>query len=505
MDATGEHLRGSSLLVGGRCIAYSLEFIAQILLVRSLSVSDFGALSYALSIIVVFKSLAILELPNTLARFIPIYRERQAYGRLIGAVALGLAVAAGVGGLLSAGIYFGIGQLGMKPTDDPRALVLLMALALLIPLEGMDALLTALLATLSGAAQIAFRQVLSPALKLGVVLLLILWKTDVVFLATGYVIATAISLLVFAWLFLRAFAAQSWFRKQQLRMMSFPIGEVFGFALPLLASTLAWLLMESSDAVLLGFYQNTAAVASFRAVLPFPHVLTTLTLTFAVLYTPLASRLYARGEHDAVADLYRRVALWMTVLTFPIFAMAFGFARSTTVGLYGPRYADSAPIMALLSLGYYFFAVTGFNGLTLKIYKKLRYAVGVDIAAAIINLLLNVVLIQRWGVMGAATGTAVTMIVHNALKQYGLWHYLGINLFQRSNIPVYASLFAVALGLAGLQMALPANLWVALAVSILASVAVLWLARGSLQIGAVFPELRRWPLAAIFLGPEQQR
>ncbi|MHB9093008.1 MAG: oligosaccharide flippase family protein, partial [Chloroflexota bacterium] len=351
-EAVAVHLRGSSLLLAGRFVAYGLEFITQILLVRYLTKADYGAFAYALSIIVVLKSIAVLELPNTVGRFIPIYRERQAYGKVMGSTVIAAATVAGVGALLAVGLYIAVGPLGLRPTDDPQALLLIAALGLLIPLEGLDALLTVLFATLTGAAQIAIRQVLAPALKLGLVFALVYWQANTLFLAAGYVGVAALSLLVYALLLVRAFRQQAWWSAWRPRRLSYPIGELFSFALPLLASTVVWALMESSDAVLLGLFQNTEAVANFQAVLPLPRVLATLTLTFGVLYTPLAAQLYARGKHAQVADLYRRVALWMTVLTFPIFTLAFSFARATTTGLYGARYVDSAPVMAVLAVGY---------------------------------------------------------------------------------------------------------------------------------------------------------
>lgn len=497
-SVVAEHIRGSSLLLAGRIAAYGLEFVAQVLLVRYLAKADFGAFSFALAVVVALKSIAVLELPNTLARFIPIYRERGSYAALMGSIALGVGTILSLGALMAAVVHVA-SQTGVRITDDPASLLLLSILVLLIPLEGLDALITTLFATFDGAKQIAFRQVLAPALKLGVVVVLMLLGADAEFLAAGYVGVAGLSLLIYGWMLVRLLAGQPWIEEWQPRRFDLPLREIFGFALPLLTSTLVWLLMESSDAVLLGIFQNTEAVASFRAVLPVPRVLTTLTLTFGVLYTPLASRLYAQFQHAELADLYRRTALWMTVLCFPIFALAFGFARSTTVGLYGDNYADSAPIMALLSLGYYFFAVTGFNGLTLKIYKKLRYAVGVDIAAAILNVIVNLILIPRWGAPGAAIGTAGTLIVHNALKQYGLWKYLRLNLFEARYVWTFAVIFLVGFVLLGLQALLPASLWLAIPISTVASLFVLAIAWKSLEIETMFPEIRRVPFAASLL------
>ena len=83
-NAVTEHIRGSSLLVAGRLIAYALEFVAQVFIIRVLSKSAFGDFAYALSIAVALKSIIILALPDTVARFIPYYRERGMYGAVLG-------------------------------------------------------------------------------------------------------------------------------------------------------------------------------------------------------------------------------------------------------------------------------------------------------------------------------------------------------------------------------------------------------------------------------------
>lgn len=498
-SATQEHIRGSSMLLLGRVMAYGLEFAAQVLVVRYLSKADFGAFAYALSIVVALKSIAVLELPNTLARFIPVYREQRAYGRLVGSVALATGVIGGLGGVMALALYVVLGHLGMMPIDDPQTLALLVILGLMIPLEGLDALLTTILATMAGAAQIAVRQVISPAFKIVVVLAMMWSGSGVAFLALGYVATSIFNVLIYAWFLRAVLARQSWLKDWSPRQLAIPFREIFGFSLPLLTSTVVWMLMESSDAVLLGYFQGSESVANFRAVLPIPKVLATLTLVFAVLYTPIAARLYVRGQHDDVAALYSRVALWMTVVTFPIFALGFGFSKAVTIGLYGPRYDDSSLVLAILSVGYYFFALTGFNGLTLKIYKKLRYAVGVDIAAALLNVVVNLLLIPQWGAVGAAVGTAGTMIVHNALKQYGLWRYLGINLFTAPHVRVYGALFLVSLVLLVLGTVLPPSLWVAIPIATLASLLILWIVRHDLEIEATFPEVLSWPLATSLL------
>ena len=81
----------------------------------------------------------------------------------------------------------------------------------------------------------------------------------------------------------------------------------------------------------------------------------------ALLFTPLAARLFARGDRAGIRELYWRTAAWMAVFSFPVFALTFVCAHELTVALFGERYASSAPVLALLALGYAIpFSVAGY-------------------------------------------------------------------------------------------------------------------------------------------------
>ena len=49
--------------------------------------------------------------------------------------------------------------------------------------------------------------------------------------------------------------------------------------------------------------------------------------SFRFIFTPGASRLYARGDRKALNDLYWQTAAWIAILTFPFFALCVGFAE----------------------------------------------------------------------------------------------------------------------------------------------------------------------------------
>ena len=79
----------------------------------------------------------------------------------------------------------------------------------------------------------------------------------------------------------------------------------------------------------------------------------------------------------------------MAVFSLPVFLLTFSLAEPITVLLFGERYAGSAAYLAILSLGMYFNAALGFNGLTLKVIGRVRYVVILNLFAAGANVALN--------------------------------------------------------------------------------------------------------------------
>jgi O-antigen/teichoic acid export membrane protein len=216
--------------------------------------------------------------------------------------------------------------------------------------------------------------------------------------------------------------------------------------------------------------------------------------SFTLLFTPLAARLYARQDRAGIHELYWRTAAWMAVFSFPMFAATSALAGPLTVGMFGERYAGSASILALLSLGYYFGAALGFNGLTLRVYGLVRYSVVISVLATVANVGLNLALIPSYGALGAGIGTCATLVLHNILKQAGLRRGTGISVFDPRHLRVYGVIIAVgALLLAFQQIAHP-GLAVALVAVAAGSAALLALTRDALRVGDMFPEVGRIPV-----------
>ena len=85
-QAAKKHLRGSTLLLAGRILAMVANFAVQVLIVRYLSKSDYGAFAYVMSLISLGSSLTVFGLDKTITRFVPMYQEKGEYHKLFGSI-----------------------------------------------------------------------------------------------------------------------------------------------------------------------------------------------------------------------------------------------------------------------------------------------------------------------------------------------------------------------------------------------------------------------------------
>jgi O-antigen/teichoic acid export membrane protein len=369
---------------------------------------------------------------------------------------------------------------------------------ILAPVEALDGILTDMFAVFRSARAIFVRRyILAPALRLLVVTVLVLTSAGVEFLAIGYVLTGLLGVFLYVTmlpgLFRRAGVIGGPGPSHGSRRVSIPFREVAAYTIPLLTIDLVLLSMSSLDAIIVGNIHGTEEVARLRVVESTARLNAIVFTTFAILFTPAAARLFARGDRTTMRDLYWRSAAWIAVLSFPIFVLTFSLATPVTVFLFDERYRSSGIILATLALARYIDAAFGPNGQTIRMFGGVKEIVVVNLVTAAVHLGLAIVLIPPLAAEGAALAILLSFILYNVLKQIALRRVTGVPMFEMAYLPIYATIALAALIIAGLEVSVDPPLPVALLLAALASVLVIALGRRSLRIAETFPELLRFP------------
>ena len=488
-------LRGSMLLLSGRGGAVLLATAAQVVVVRALTKQEYGAFAYAFVLVLAGRSVLSLGQGKMLSRFMAKYEEEHDYARMFGTMLMAVATIAFTSTLAIAGVLVFRDQLASSAIDNPTAVAVLAILIFLAPLEALDQVFVSLFAVFSRPRSIVFRKyLLTPVLRLIVVVLLVVLHQDAVFLATGYLVTGLIGLAVYLLLLDRVLRERGLRSHLRINRLVVPFRPVLSFTIPTMTGDLVFLSTTAGSVLLLGKFGGVTEVAGYRAVFPAAHLNQFIFASFVTLFLPMAARLAARNDLPGLKVAYWHTAYMLAVLSFPIFAMTVPFAHATTVALFGERYAGSATVLALLSTGYAVNSALGFNAYTLQVLGKLRFIVWANIGAALFNLVLSAAVAASWGAIGIAVANCSTMIGLNLANQAVLARSLRSGLVDRSYLLPYVRLLVCVAALVAVELIFHPGLLVAIAVTALVGLVLLRISRRDLRLSETFPEVTRIPL-----------
>jgi O-antigen/teichoic acid export membrane protein len=204
----------------------------------------------------------------------------------------------------------------------------------------------------------------------------------------------------------------------------------------------------SADNAIISSFLGTGAVPAYVITAKL-HSLFCLTLIPKVAGSmfPGMSEMYAQGRSDRLRVLFMKFSRYLTRIA--LVCMVFVYAMNKTfVSLWvGPELYGGAALTAVFlvwifrdtlcrSIGVFLYASGDLNGLGV-----------VSVLEAILNVLLSVILVRRWGVLGVALGTAIANSFTTGL-------YIPFKICRGLAIPVqtyivYSLLFPIAKSLPG--------------------------------------------------------
>ena len=107
--------------------------------------------------------------------------------------------------------------------------------------------------------------------------------------------------------------------------------------------------------------------------------------------------------------------LLLLVIGVPV-AVALGLAARPGLSLFGPGYPAADTVLVYLLVGNVTWAAAALSILWLQYTRRGTVIIAITAATLVVDSALNVLLIPRFGMNGAAAGTAVTMTLASAVR-----------------------------------------------------------------------------------------
>ena len=109
-----------------------------------------------------------------------------------------------------------------------------------------------------------------------------------------------------------------------------------------------------------------------------------------------------------MSRLCKLVSRWILTMAIPI-SLIFVLYPGKVMLLFGPDYIVSAPVLVILTGAAFIQAILGAPGAVLTMAGYTRLALWNSLGAFILNIIMNIILIPRYGIYGAAWATLISL------------------------------------------------------------------------------------------------
>jgi O-antigen/teichoic acid export membrane protein len=471
--------RGTLFLLVSTLLLVGLTFVARVIIVRSISLADWSAFSFDLTLTGVLVAIGTLGLPSAIARSLPYAASDDERRTIIrGSLWIG-SVAAVVSSVLLFVFAQPIGQslgssgisLGLQYFSIAVGTGIVMGLIASIFQGYEDVTPNAL-----------FIQILSPALFvvfLGAAVVLppvgISYSESLI----AYALANVVTLgLLVVYLV----------RRLPRRISPGPLApaalpRLLRFTAPLFVVGVMATISNSGDTLILGIF-HPGEVGTYSVSLTLARLLTIGIGAAAYIFLPVASRFVRNGDTPSIAITYATVTKWMILVSLPLFLLFF-FLPSASLGfVYGPNYTAVVLPLQITVAGAFATTLLGPAPTAQVAYGQTRLLASNAIAAGFVDVVVAFALVPTYGYVGAAIAWSIANAAYSLLSLVQLGFLTGVHPFRWHFVtPVVATALPVGLGLALLHPTFPYWALPALGLAAAALFVVLVLATRSVDEG----------------------
>lgn len=235
----------------------------------------------------------------------------------------------------------------------------------------------------------------------------------------------AVAIYVVSVLVAALYAWQRWrSRIPQGEVVGLRTSELLRSSFPLLLATSGGLILAWTDTLVLGVYESVDKVGVYAVALKTALLTSLILVAVNSIAAPKFAAFYASNDLDAMVKLARQSTLLMTGLVLLPTAVLLLWPE-WVLRLFGAEYAAGATALMILALGQLINVVCGSVGYLLMMSGHEKAVRNIMLTTAAINIALNILLVQRYGIEGVAVATAVSMVIWNVWMLVIVRKYLG--------------------------------------------------------------------------------
>lgn len=432
---------GGGISFIGKIFEYATRLIFSIVVARAIGVEEYGLYVLALTVAPIASMVALLGLQTGVVHFLSKAISEKDDQRIWGIIQ----VCAGIPGFLSIllGIVF---QFLAEPIailgfHEPKLVPLFRVASLSIPLEALGFIVYQIIISYKKPKySVLSNNIVMPLAKLILAAIFLVLGMRVFGVVLAHVIGSAIGLSLMIYYLNSVFPL-----RRPLQPATRQPGLILRYSLPV---HLGWVLNTvrgTLETLVLGLVGLTAGIGVFSIAQRVSVLGSLLFNAMGSISTPIFAGYYHQREMGLMKNIYQTTTKWIVMFNFPLFLTFLLFGKNI-LSIFGSDFSSGATGLIILAIGNLFYTGTGLGATILDMTNHTKVN-GMNSAIMIIITITNdLLLIPRWGVIGAATASALSTVIVNIVCLIEVLVLLKMQPYERGILkPIFAGIIAAVI------------------------------------------------------------
>lgn len=212
------------------------------------------------------------------------------------------------------------------------------------------------------------------------------------------------------------------------RLRTWPWREFWSFTAPRAVTSVVQLALQRLDIVLLTVLAGPVQAALYTAATRFLVVGQFANQALAGVVEPRLGRLLTLSDRAAANAVYQAATGWLVLLCWPLYLVV-GTYADRFLAVFGRGYGAGEEVVLVLAGAMLAATSIGLVDVVLLMGGRTRWNLGNALVALTVNVGVDLVLIPRMGLLGAAVGWAAAILVKNLLPLTQVWRTMGMHPF----------------------------------------------------------------------------
>jgi O-antigen/teichoic acid export membrane protein len=432
--------RGGAINLAGAAVYAVLGFLTVVAVARGLGPTRAGVFFGASALFLIVSHICELGADTGLVRTIPRFRVLGRGGDIRRVVWIGLTPGTALAALAAAGLFVAAPQVAAVLTQPRQEAAFVHDLRLLAPFLPASVLLTLLLSATRGFGR------MTPSVavdKLGRPLV----QLAGIFAATAGGLGLGWVALAWAGPFLLAgVPAALWLRSYVRAAETRPdlpvepaptagriAADFWKFSLPRALAASLKVGVDKLDIILVGALASARAAGIYAASTRLLMAGTMAAVAIAQSLGPTISRHFATGAREDASAAYQSAAAWVTLFSWPVYLTLMIYSP-VILRIFGRQYGEGWLAVLIVGAAMLVAHAVGPVDVVLLMGGRSLWSMTNMVAGLSTNVVLNLLLVPRFGLTGAGLAWAASLLVINLLALAQVWRALSLHPFGPGNV-----------------------------------------------------------------------